>query len=225
MKGTSFMPGRGSYLHSYAPRRVLFRRRAKSLFYRSLFALVIFGLIWGLAQGEGTSAQLVREGAEYLLTENYNFSSLVDMVKTAWTRRGLEVRVSEPRPADPQLPDLPVTGELVRGFGWQEGEDSWPRFHEGIELRAPSGALVRAVLPGKVIRVAERQDLGKIIMIEHEGKAVSLYGRLGKIGVRRGQTVAQGQVIGTVKDTFFHFELRQGKQLVDPILRLQHPQE
>lgn len=211
------------------PRGVFSVRRVKSFFYRSFSALLICGLIWGLAQGKGSPARLVRQGVEYLLTEdftkNHDFSSLAARARAVWLRRGLEVQVSEPRPVGggpAQLPDLPVTGRLVREFGWQEDRNGWPRFHEGVELAVPKGALVRAVLPGRVIRAAEVEGLGKVVIIEHEGGVSGLYGRLGRIGVRSGQEVAQGQVIGTAAGTFFRFELRQGNRLVDPILRLQH---
>ncbi|MDH7577201.1 MAG: M23 family metallopeptidase [Bacillota bacterium] len=199
-------------------------RKLKGFFYRSLTALIIFGLILVLAQGKGPPARLVSRGIEYLLTRNYDLSAFAAWARSAWPRRGLEIQVSQPRPPagnDFRLPDLPVTGRLVRGFGWQEGKDGWPRFHEGVELEVSKGALARAVLPGKVSWVAEEEQVGKIVVIAHEGEVSSLYGRLEKIGVEPGQVVAQGQVIGTVAGTLFHFELRQGNQLVDPILRLQ----
>jgi murein DD-endopeptidase MepM/ murein hydrolase activator NlpD len=132
-------------------------------------------------------------------------------------KQDLDVEVSTPG----KLPDLPVSGKLVRGFGWQKDSSNWPYYSEGIELAVTEGTLVRAVFPGKVISVMADTKIGKVILIEHDHDCATLYGRLGETGVKAGQEVVQGQVIGTAADTLFYFQLREGERLVDPILRLQ----
>lgn len=227
MGGDSRFSERGSNLRTFAPRRVLLVWKAKSFFKRTVVALVIFGLFWIGVQRGGALGQVLQDGINYFLTKDYDLHLPWDWISALVTsKRGLDVKVTGPLQGDEStdlshFPDLPVAGRFVRGFGWQQGREGWPRFHEGIELEVQKGALVRAVLPGRVDHVEEDHVLGKVIIIKHQGQRASLYGRLGEIGVRVGQDVVQGQAIGTVRDTFFHFELRDGDCLVDPLLWLQ----
>lgn len=210
-----------------APGGILRARRVKSLCYRTGVVLVILGLVWGISQISGQPGQLVRDGVDYLLTRSYDFSELAAKAGDyLGVGPGLDVKVMGPLDRDvPVLPALPVTGQLVRGFGWQQDQDGWPRFSQGIELQVAGNALVRAVLPGRVARAGADRALGKLVIIEHSDQVFSLYGRLGEVGVRTGQDVVQGQMIGTTQGTYFHFELREGDHLVDPILRLQQQPE
>jgi len=192
---------------------------------RLAVAVLIFALIIGVLDSAGVQGRLAREMVDYILTEHYDLSELF---QSAWDRiaagkRGINVEVTAPlKSSFPLLPDLPVSGKLKKGFGWQQDSSGWPRFSEGIEISVQDGALVRAVLPGQVDRVAADKYLEKIIVIKHGEGSFTLYGRMGETGVKQGQEVVQGQVIGTVAGTVFHFELREGDILVDPLLRLEH---
>lgn len=212
-------------------RRYLFvLRRAKDLIYRLLSALVIFALAWVLVLAGGPGGQLARGGIAYVLNANYdlmhvNWSPVIDQVSALLGfKKGLDVKVGNPllQGSDAsQQSGLPVTGQLVRGFGWQKGSDGWPRFSSGVELAVAKGAPVRAVLPGKVGRVASDPTLGTVVVVDHSDQSASLYGRLDAVGVQQGQQVDQGQVLGTAGSTFVHFEMRDGDQLVDPAQHLQ----
>lgn len=79
--------------------------------------------------------------------------------------------------------------------------------HLGIDLFAPAGTPVRAVLPGTVLSVVDNAgagDYGPTVMIEHRAGAAgpvfyTLYGHLARaVQVRPGQAVAAGSVIGTL---------------------------
>lgn len=207
-------------------------RRLRGFSFRLAAAVALFVLILGISGFGGKPGRFVREAVNYALTRHYDpagygaqIGRVLQGIREAAVpegKQGLEVEVTAPPEGDTcSLPGLPVSGRLVRGFGWQEDDGGWPRFSEGIELAVQEGALVRAAMSGKVSRVAEDRSLGKIVVIEHGRAGSTLYGRLGEVGVKEGQDVAQGQVIGTVSGTLFHFELREGKGLVDPLSRLQ----
>ncbi|MGB9793108.1 MAG: peptidoglycan DD-metalloendopeptidase family protein [Thermacetogeniaceae bacterium] len=199
-------------------------RWAKSLAYRALAALVVLGLVWGIWQAGGQPARLLGKALDYLLTKNYDLKAVATDFAEYLSKPGLDVKVMGPLEKSEKtasLPDLPVTGSLARGFGWQQDNVGWPRFYQGIELKVKRGAPVKAVLSGRVTRVMEDKALGKVVVIEHSQELGSLYGRLGEVGVKAGQEVVQGQMIGTVEGEYFHFELRRGDRLVDPILELQ----
>jgi murein DD-endopeptidase MepM/ murein hydrolase activator NlpD len=202
--------------------------RMKGFCRRLSIALLIFAVIFGVFSWGGASGEAVRKGVDYLLTKHYDFSGYKETARQVfrWApdlsalgikpRQDLDVEVTAPG----KFPDLPVSGKLARGFGWQKDSSGWPCFYSDIELSAAKGAPVRAVLAGKVVRVEADKELGKFIVIEHEGDRATLYGRLAETGVQAGEDVAQGQVIGTVADTLLRFQLREGDRLVDPLSSL-----
>jgi murein DD-endopeptidase MepM/ murein hydrolase activator NlpD len=88
------------------------------------------------------------------------------------------------------------------------------RRHPGIDFAAPLGTPVRAVGDGAVIKAGFGGGYGKMIEIRHRDGMVTRYGHLRGFatGLREGQVVTQGQVIGFVGSTglstgpHLHFE-------------------
>jgi len=123
---------------------------------------------------------------------------------------------------------LPVSGKVVRAYGMvKDPIDNMERFHSGIDIAAPVGTPVCAVLNGVVEKLGESSELGKYVLIKHSEGSFSLYGELARITVEEGQVVQAGQIIGEVGNTGdipgggLHFELRENYKLVDPLTRLQ----
>ncbi|HHY91920.1 MAG TPA: M23 family metallopeptidase [Firmicutes bacterium] len=156
--------------------------------------------------------------------------------KPAAAKPGGEGTTAEPGPA-PQEPlqpvlapgqafrDLarPVMAQVSSGFGWRKHPvfADW-RFHPGVDLAAPLGTEVKAVLAGTVAEVKDDAVLGRVVVIDHGEKRRSTYGHLDKVNVEAGQKVERGQTIGTVGQTgvaaapHLHLELRLDKEAVDP---------
>ncbi|HHV57670.1 MAG TPA: M23 family metallopeptidase [Firmicutes bacterium] len=119
---------------------------------------------------------------------------------------------------------LPVLAQVSSPFGWRKHPvfADW-RFHPGVDLAAPLGTEVKAVLPGTVAEVKDDAVLGKVVSIDHGEKRRSTYGHLEKVDVEVGQAVERGQAIGTVGQTglagepHLHLELRLDKEAVDPV--------
>ncbi|MDI3538662.1 MAG: hypothetical protein PWP58_986 [Bacillota bacterium] len=124
------------------------------------------------------------------------------------------------------FPDLvrPVMAEVSSPFGWRKHPvfGDW-RFHPGVDLAAPVGTEVRAVLAGTVAEVKDDAVLGKVVVIDHGEKRRSIYGHLERVDVQVGQAVEKGETIGTVGQTglaeepHLHLELRLDKEAVDPV--------
>lgn len=57
--------------------------------------------------------------------------------------------------------------------------------------------LVNTILDGKVIDIKQDETLGNIVQIEHENNIISVYQSLKDIKVKIGDTVAQGDIIGS----------------------------
>lgn len=115
---------------------------------------------------------------------------------------------------------LPVGGGISSPYG-----PRWGRMHEGIDLNAPYGARVRSVGDGTVLGagyLASESGYGIIVLVRHEGGAVSAYAHLSKAVVNAGERVRAGEVIGRVGNTghsfgaHLHFEIRVGGTPVNP---------
>jgi murein DD-endopeptidase MepM/ murein hydrolase activator NlpD len=73
--------------------------------------------------------------------------------------------------------------------------------HRGVDYSAPRGTPVYAAGAGKVIESGFSKYNGNYVFIQHGQTYVTKYLHLNKRKVRRGQTVKQRQLIGTVGST------------------------
>jgi murein DD-endopeptidase MepM/ murein hydrolase activator NlpD len=112
----------------------------------------------------------------------------------------------------------PVSGNVVKGYGAAGGGRN-----DGVNIAAPKGTSIKAAAGGEVVYAgSELAGFGNLILIRHPGGWVTAYGHADTMTVREGDLVKQGQAIGTVGSTGnagspqVHFELRKGKEPVDP---------
>jgi len=90
------------------------------------------------------------------------------------------------------------------------------RAHRGVDYAAPRGTPVKATGDGKVIFRGRKGGYGKVVMIRHGARYVTVYAHLSRFarGLRAGRRVRQGQVIGYVGATglatgpHLHYEFR-----------------
>jgi murein DD-endopeptidase MepM/ murein hydrolase activator NlpD len=127
------------------------------------------------------------------------------------------VPVPAPAPVgNPNAPFIaPVEGQITRGY-----QPNGRNKNEGFDYTTTPNARVRAVDEGVVVVVSESLgDLGTIVLIRHSNDLLTVYGRVSNVTVNKGDTVTQGQVIGSVATATpptLHFEVRVGTQSVDP---------
>ena len=111
----------------------------------------------------------------------------------------------------------PVVGVAADGFG-----PRGVRFHEGLDLPAPHGTVVRAAATGRVSFAGIYPGYGKLVTVAHRGGVRTLYAHLARVDVRLGQLVRAGAAVGTVGATgaatgpHLHFEVRVRGAAVDP---------
>ena len=73
-------------------------------------------------------------------------------------------------------------------------------FHNGIDIPAPAGTVVRAIAPGQVIRVRRRGPGGLEVVVQHYGFQ-AIYSHLGSVAppIAEGQRVVhEGEKLGVV---------------------------
>ncbi|WP_214850372.1 peptidoglycan DD-metalloendopeptidase family protein [Exiguobacterium sp. s193] len=112
----------------------------------------------------------------------------------------------------------PTSGPITQGYGPASGAYGYS-FHNGIDYGTAKGTPVYATAAGKVITSKNYGAYGNYIMVKHSidgASFTSLYAHLNSRNVSVGDTVSQGQPVGTVGatgnafGTHLHFELHRG---------------
>ncbi len=132
---------------------------------------------------------------------------------------GLEFGSSADDRGSPVVFSWPADGAVTSYFGPRDD-----RLHTGIDIDGLAGAPVVAAASGTVVTAGYNPGgYGNVVVIEHSNGYSSLYAHLSKIGVRRGQKVEAGDLLGAVGCTGsctgdnLHFEIRIKTTPVDPL--------
>jgi len=144
-------------------------------------------------------------------------------------RKALEsAPVAKQAPFEPLKGKLPwpvQQGRVLAHFGDPRAGGSlhW----QGMLIGTERGARVRAPFAGRVVYGDWLPGMGLMIVIDHGGGYMSLYGHTEEIFRKVGENVAAGDVIGAVGDSGGHnepalyFEVRRGREPVNPEIWLQ----
>lgn len=98
----------------------------------------------------------------------------------------------------------------------------YQKHHEGIDLAAPAGAVIRSVKQGRVVYADPHGAYGNLVVVDHGNGLTTHYGHCQTIRVSPGDIVQPGQIIATVGATgrvtgaHLHFELRFNGKALDP---------
>ncbi len=98
-----------------------------------------------------------------------------------------------------------------------------PAMHSGMDFRAPTGSQARATASGTVLKAGWHGGYGRMVEIQHAGGFSTRYGHLSKILVKKGQTVAAGDVVGKVGTSgrstgpHLHYEVRRNGDALNPL--------
>ena len=99
------------------------------------------------------------------------------------------------------------------------------RPHRGTDYAAATGTPIKAAGDGVVRFIGRKGGYGNTIILKHGNRHTTLYGHMSRFkkGLRRGQQVEQGQIIGYVGQTglatgpHLHYEFRIKGKHVDPV--------
>ncbi|MEQ8344471.1 MAG: M23 family metallopeptidase [Sneathiellaceae bacterium] len=131
--------------------------------------------------------------------------------------------IAAPPPRSGKPFGWPLTGRIISRYGAKDGG----LHNDGINIAARSGDPVVAAENGVVVYSGnELAGFGNLLLLRHGGGWVTAYAHNDSLLVKRGESVNRGQIIaragrtGSVSAPQLHFEIRQGKQAVDPMNHL-----
>ena len=114
----------------------------------------------------------------------------------------------------------PVQGKVISVFK-EKGQN-------GIEIKAPVGAEIRAVLPGKILYADWFKGFGNIVIIDHGDHTFTVSGYCSELLKKPGESVSQGETIalvgsaGSLKGPCLYFEIRHHGKPQNPMEWLSH---
>ena len=91
----------------------------------------------------------------------------------------------------------PVNGRLLAKFGAPRGGDARSTW-DGVLINAPAGSAVRAVHGGRVVFADWLRGAGLLVILDHGGGYLSLYGHNQSLLINAGDLVKAGDAISTV---------------------------
>lgn len=121
----------------------------------------------------------------------------------------------------------PVKGEVLARFG--QLRSGGPLKWDGLMIGSAQGAPVHAPAAGRVLYSDWLPGLGLLLVLDHGGGIMSLYGHNEQLYKKVGEQVSAGDVVSAAGDTGIegrsgvYLEIRNGKQPVDPLNWLGKP--
>ncbi len=121
----------------------------------------------------------------------------------------------------------PVVGRIITLFQQEKTNKlGISRQSAGIEIQAPNGTKIVSVSDGEVIFSGYLRGYGNTVILHHGFQYYTVTSRIEKILVEKGQEVRTKETIGIMGDTAtlfdegLYFEIRHGRDSLDPVLWL-----
>ncbi len=112
----------------------------------------------------------------------------------------------------------PVKGTLTSTFGARRRGH-----HDGVDISASNGTVIRSASAGKVIFSDKLAGYGNVIIIEHDRGFTTVYAHNERNQVKKGDLVERGSRIGLVgrsgraSGSHLHFEIRKNNIARNPL--------
>lgn len=196
--------------------------------------------------GDGSGSAAAANGSNYNVVSGDTLSGIADMFGISSTAIASANALSNPNSLrDGQQLAIPARAE-PSGRGGQRFSFVWPAagnitgvfheqgnlwvkgYHEGLDIGAGWGSVIRAAEDGVVVEADTgwNSGYGTYVKIDHGAGLVTLYGHMSQLAAKPGQEIRRGQLIGYVGSTgastgpHVHFEVRVDGAKVDPELYL-----
>lgn len=158
-----------------------------------------------------------RQRLSSLQANQQQLETLLEQIRESLRRARLETANQAFDTLKGELP-WPVDGRLARRFGDKVNDLAY----EGVLIGAPPGREVRAVHGGRVVFADWLRGYGLLLIIDHGGGYMSLYGHNQSLLRDTGTWVRPGEVIATTGDgggydaAGLYFAIRHRGSSIDP---------
>ncbi|QAY65166.1 peptidoglycan DD-metalloendopeptidase family protein [Paenibacillus protaetiae] len=184
-------------------------------------SVIAFGAVWGMFRYGPPSMEEGRQFVTEALTKPMDFSPAAAWYKQTFAGAPSFIPIFEHKEEPAQLVDgsvkLPVVsplpgGVLVKTFAEQLN---------GIELAGTSGQTVGAAQTGRVMQVTGSPG-SMTVVIQNASGRTTIYGELGKAGVKKDDWVESGDPIGVLpaasgdQPSVLYFAVKENDRYIDP---------
>jgi len=112
----------------------------------------------------------------------------------------------------------PFAGKIISNFGWKTDKKTYLKsYSPGVEIQGKKEGSVKTVASGVIAYTGYIRGYSNFVIIEHEDGFYSTYAGLDKLEVIENQIVSAGEKLGVATTGLVKFELRKGKQPLDPV--------
>jgi murein DD-endopeptidase MepM/ murein hydrolase activator NlpD len=209
-----------------SPWRVADQRRLTQWKRRRLMLSTVAAVLACVVGFNQSRAVLIARLSSDLYAERVHSATMTDSVTVI--RAALDARIERFVALQPRSRDsiaLPIAGRVSSGFAPKRLHPIlrvW-RPHRGIDIPAPTGTPVRALMAGRVRTVSRDFGYGLFIELDH-GKGIrTRYAHLQSAAVARGDQVSPETILGAVGTSglstapHLHYELLHHERWVDPL--------
>jgi hypothetical protein len=183
------------------------------------------GLANGISVQDRFDLVVIRgEGADELLYAGLDRVGASDVQLMRWSVDGRTQWVDATgTAAQAEAMRMPVSGGVSSRYGMRRHPIlHTSRFHRGIDLKAASGAPIRASADGRAVFAGWSGGYGRQVRIGHGKGLTTSYSHMSRIAVAPGAFVRRGQVIGYVGSSglstgpHLHYEVYRNGRPVNP---------
>ena len=205
---------------------ILMERNSKGGIYITACCLAVIAAVIGFAGRRGKKEETPKTAE---LPKQVEVAEEKEPQKPQKTAEEPTVSVSKPAVVEEVQFLRPVSGRVIEEFSdnnliYNEALRDW-RTHDGVDLEAEAGTQVLAAANGVVENVFD-SNMGTSVLIDHQNGYKTVYANLDEgIAIKKGDEVAEGDVIGVVGSTalgdatdlpHLHFEISKNGENVNP---------
>ncbi|HHY39551.1 MAG TPA: M23 family metallopeptidase [Clostridia bacterium] len=202
------------------------------IFRQAIICLAAYGLVLAAIQGPSPISAPAARLLGRVVSEEYDFVAVMKRIPGAdYIREKTLIPLpflfkEEVKNTDPLKPGAmiwPLEGSITSSFGWRKDKATGnDEFHQGLDIEAPLGTPILAVMDGHVSSVNESVTYGNMVVLDHGDGLETVYAHCSEVLVKPPQLVKQGDVIarvgitGSARTPHLHFEVRRDGTPVDP---------